>query len=35
MKKNILSGFAIVISVITFLTLMYLGGSEKRCRITK
>ncbi len=26
MKKNILSGFAIVISVITFLTLMYLGA---------
>lgn len=26
MKKNILSGFAIVISVITFLTLMYLGS---------
>lgn len=26
MKKNILSGFSIVISVITFLTLMYLGA---------
>ena len=25
MKKNIVSGLAIIISVITFLTLMYLG----------
>ena len=26
MKKNIVSGLAIIISVITFLTLMYLGS---------
>ncbi len=29
MKKNIVSGLAIVISVIAFLTLMYLGAVKK------
>ena len=33
MKKNILSGFAIVISVITFLTLMYLGSVKNNVEL--